>query len=618
MSSSGIISITVLMLFISISFSQERTMSFPNLQNDSLSKQRVWFGFERLINTYHWNALGLYENTFGKMGINIREELRSTLIHSEHSPSKNEQSFFSSFSYHLSENIRPKVQTASFILSDNQSLGVSNVSSYTFYGGAEIHPIKELIVEPLIGYRFENQKNNKDKGVSYKFSALSPGLDIGGYFPSLNIQLQRDNVFPRTLENHRIEVELLKVFEGNTKNDVSILFTRNRREFYLPLTENLDKRIEKTFSASDVLDYEFNDQTLFTFQGNILNRTINKSTNTSVKEFKLETSGLLTYTQDDSFASSFRILYAEREEQHFQQLGSNSIEQNGILLSTESLQDNFSERTMITGTLHIPLSKSDMVYTQASASILRYDTPSKDNVEDRDELWYGFNVITTHYISPLLRLKTITDATSTHLVYLFSERSANNSWNRTLRLSPIVEFHPSEKFSTTNTYEVLANYTVYDFEDIFGTSAKSFSFRQFSWYDSTTYQFASRLQLVLFSQYKLFTRGELKWKTFTEFPINTFEEQTFIPQIRFIPNMHSHSTFFSFGLRYFKRFQFSGKEGKNRLEQMLYNLGPIASIYWGAIDRLFFSFQGWYEYRIRPVTIDRSDTNLSVNVQWLF
>ena len=154
-------------------------------------------------------------------------------------------------------------------------------------------------------------------------------------------------------------------------------------------------------------------------------------------------------------------------------------------------------------------------------------------MEDRDELVYVASVVTKHKISPLLHLKIITDATATHLVYLLAERSANNFWNRTLRLSPVLLFKPHQKFSSANQFEVLANYTVYDFEEYSTGEIRSFSFRQFGFLDSTSLSIAKNISLEWFSYLNMYERGELRWKEFSERPINSFEELTLFRKMQF-------------------------------------------------------------------------------------
>ena len=70
-----------------------------------------------------------------------------------------------------------------------------------------------------------------------------------------------------------------------------------------------------------------------------------------------------------------------------------------------------------------------------------------------------------------------------HIVYIYAEESANNNINRILRLSTGGTYSGAN-VSSTNSFEVSANYTVYDFEDLV-PNYQSYSFRQFTAMDSS-------------------------------------------------------------------------------------------------------------------------------------
>jgi len=93
-----------------------------------------------------------------------------------------------------------------------------------------------------------------------------------------------------------------------------------------------------------------------------------------------------------------------------------------------------------------------------------------------------------------------------HLVYLSPQRSADNTWNRIFRLSPRFAYKPSEKFFSFNTFEVLANYTTYDFEFI-SASVRSYVFRQFAFIDSTEVGISNRFSLGWYHYLRFYERG---------------------------------------------------------------------------------------------------------------
>lgn len=63
-------------------------------------------------------------------------------------------------------------------------------------------------------------------------------------------------------------------------------------------------------------------------------------------------------------------------------------------------------------------------------------------------------------------IQTKFDYINSSLSYIYSQRSANNYKNKIYRLSSLSNFSPVNGLVTRNFLQVLANYTVYDFEDI--------------------------------------------------------------------------------------------------------------------------------------------------------
>jgi hypothetical protein len=250
------------------------------------------------------------------------------------------------------------------------------------------------------------------------------------------------------------------------------------------------------------------------------------------------------------------------------------------------------------------------VFISAAARILRYDTPSPLNVEDRDELLVVASIGTSHRVSRYLDMEFILDGTMSHLVYLLSDRSANNNINRVLRLSPRTTYRPSASFMTMNVFEVLANYTVYDFEQQVGL-VKSFSFRQFGWIDSTSVQITKKIGLDFFAYLKLYERGQLKWTEFRERTENSFIEKTYVVQARFSPEP---GLLFAVGIRFFSQSRYAYKPEGKRLDLYLRSVGPTCLITWEVGRHGQIRLRGWYEERRQPDGTRSGLTNMTMNI----
>jgi len=72
---------------------------------------------------------------------------------------------------------------------------------------------------------------------------------------------------------------------------------------------------------------------------------------------------------------------------------------------------------------------------------MQYDTPDdKVNNDDRDEQRYVMDLDYAYYFSPVLQLKIKAHAFLFHQMYISSDNSINNSWNRIYTFRPHVDY----------------------------------------------------------------------------------------------------------------------------------------------------------------------------------
>jgi hypothetical protein len=211
------------------------------------------------------------------------------------------------------------------------------------------------------------------------------------------------------------------------------------------------------------------------------------------------------------------------------------------------------------------------------------------NDDDRDELLSILRLRYSHFLSPFFEAYLNAEGTYSHVVYLFASRSANNNINRVLRLA-LGGIYKGARFSSLNNFEVTANYTVYDFEDI-TSSLRSISFRQFTASDSTHLKITNLLSLLVSGYVKLTDQGELDWDDFAERPSRYLEEIYADPKIGFIFDY----TFVAFGLRYFSLRTYNYDE-KTRIPDTRYlSLGPLFELQIGT-NSLYLKLNSWYEF----------------------
>ncbi|MFN0157236.1 MAG: hypothetical protein ACKVRP_04085 [Bacteroidota bacterium] len=595
--------------------------------------------FERNQNTFNWMGKATIDTVLLGTRFLFRELYSSNIILLEKTSTtperrlqSNQQALSFLLRHPVSPSFQPHVAWSSRVYQDKKAVGLSSASTHAVAAGFEYLPIESLALTPTLGYRWDDQGDFRDKGVHYSLGGRFREIEGEGYVLSAEGMLHEDRLDPRTLEGHFVRGGVEKIFDGRTRDSLQVGFVKNRREFHslLDSTRNIDSRLEQILTFSNLLDYELDKATLATLYLGLYSRTLERRTRfinaplvpgnvfgTEIEEFRLDTYLQASFATSGGVNGFARFAYTERNESHAATDIDGSANDPTTLNNQderEKSKDNLTRRTAILGVIGIPVTRSDYISFSGSAGILRYDTPSRSNNEDRDELLVAASLSTMHRVSSVVDIRTTLEGTLSHTVYLLQDRSSNNNFNRVLRLAPMVNYEPVRWFSTANTFEVLANYTVYDFE-LQATQIRSFSYRQFGWLDSTTVELTDRLGLDFLSYLKLYERGQLRWSDFTERVENSFVDLTYSIQCRFSPSIE---TVFAVGMRRFSQSRFIYRDGKRELDTTLESFGPTCLIQWQPGLYGLVSLSGWYERRTQTNGADRTLANMSMNVQLNF
>jgi hypothetical protein len=628
--------ILVLALGTSPLLAQERQEESTLFIPDSLqSRNSLTVVFDRNLNTYNWLDRIVLDTTVAGLSLSLRQQFLSNIIRTTPVPStgpstliSDQNSMVLAVQRPLTQRVDLQTEWSSLIYDDARGVGLSSSSFHSVLGGLGFRPLPEIALSSLGGYRWDNQGTNRDRGPALQLTGALRGLDLNGYRFGGQAQLHTDFVEPRRLEDHYAELGMQKQFLGLTRDSLRGGFFHRRREFYTNADSAIESRIEQIVALGNILDYEIVPFTLARVFFSVAKRGLDKDTrslpgfvpgevvfDTRIDEFRLSTFlEILHRSPDGRTTLAARLAYSERDESHQAKLPSGAPPNVAILWAQrnrqEQTKDNLARRTSLSGDLHLPLSLSDGLSVSGTASVLRYDTPSAQNVEDRDELLLALGISTQHRLSRVLDLEVSLEATQSHLVYLLKERSANNNTNTVLRISPLVTYHPSPVFRTVNQFEVLANYTVYDFEDQLAI-ARSFSYRQFTWLDSSAVDFTSRVGLDFFAYFKIYERGQLDWGEFTERLESSFLDRTLAVQLRFQPGSQ---LLFGVGFRYFSQSQHRHELGTRSLASFLRTIGPTCLVAWDVGRHSRIDFRGWYEERTLADGSTRTQPSMTLNL----
>jgi hypothetical protein len=596
--------------------------------------------FDRSRNTFNWAGRLSLDTSALETRIHFRELYSANIILLEGSPASPAQRLKSSqhtlamqLARPLAGQVSVLADLSSLMYTDDKAVGISSASTHILSGGLSWEPSPFISVTPLAGYRWDDQGKLRDHGFHYALTGRTRDLLLDGYRIGGDLRLQEDRLQPRILENHGARASVERTFEGRTRDSLDVGVTRTRREFYAPsdTLRGVDSRVENLLTFANLLDYDISRALLASLYVSVYTRGLHRDTRSAgllpapavfgsaIDEFRLETYVQTRYGDNESGLSGFlKLFYGERTESHEARSPEGSpagLERQFNERNTqEQTKNNSTRRTVASAMADWPVGLSDTLHVAGSGSILRYDTPSRDNTEDRDEQLFALTIASSHRLARTLLLTMALEGTMSHTVYLLGERSANNNRNRVLRFSPRTVYRPSPFFLTANGFEVLANYTVYDFEEQ-SALVKSFSYRQFSWHDSTAVEITDRIGLDFLGSLKFYERGQLNWGAFTERTENSFTDRLLSLQLRWTPVA---GMIFAAGYRSFTQWRYSFGERGKVLDNVLESVGPTVAILWDARSYGSISLLGWYERWSQSTGAARALANLSLNVQLNF
>ena len=423
------------------------------------------------------------------------------------------------------------------------------------------------------GYKVESQFDEINRGPSVSGELSLYSLNVSDFIIDGQLRLGYESLEPRKKNMVYTHLLMERAFDNNlARNEFDGVYSRIRKDFYFPadlnsqmqfgVNNNIEKRIENIFRFFDRFDYTINDNIALVFTVTPYYRRVTKENtyipftptlepsiyDTDIQELSVAGDAALNF-QFDKLDYQIKAFYRERDEKHFllnpQRLGSNFVNQ---VEQSEATKNNHSNIFMLNSNLYYNLNLMNRFELSGSASILKYDTQSEENFDERDEL--GYLIYAGHRFNNLKNLVLVTsvDVNLYHTVYILSQKSSNNNWNRVLRFTSKSYFEPYDWLRNIGTFTVLANYTVYDFQDIIST-VKSYSFRQLNLKDSLILKFGRYFGTDIYGEMKLYERGELNWSEFSQRPVSYFEDKIINSELNYFFNKFIT---FSAGYRYFE------------------------------------------------------------------
>ncbi len=604
-----ILIIAIILFQSSTLYTQENIL---RLHSDSLPENLniINYGFEKVVNTYFFRINGTYKSSFDLGGIDLFQSYLGTALKTNVTSFRDDENFIFEYSYPLLKNLDLMSINDWFLSADARDIGLNKLQKIRSRIGAKYLLYEESFITLSYGFEQNEQIGKQTYGQVLNSKAEIRNYDLEGI--NLNTILYSDLLHlndGRNFNNINCDVLFDRVYDNN-KFNFHINYKNLNQDFLGKISNNgkdysIENRTESRIITYFNTDYQIFDWLVSKLDINLNNGIIKRSfddfyegnlisgVERSLSEMDLDVNFFMKY-ETKNFHEILEFSYGFiNEENNIKNIKNINNTDFNNLQNQENSKDNSTNLTKIRLETFFRFDRSNQVNINLFSSIFRYDTPSNINNDDRDELSIFGNMDYTHIFSKSFRMNVEMELQLNHLVFLKSQRSSLNNWNRVIRFSPGFKYE-LEKFKYYPRIEVLANYTVYDFEEE-TAGIQSFSFRQISYNDSLSINSWENRSILNIVKFRWFERGILFWNNFSEVPQNRNIE--FFDKLMIFLSKGNKANV-GVGLRYYGIFQ------KNISNNVLTNsdiyqisVGPQTDISIEFDKWLFVRLSGWYEFQ---------------------
>ena len=589
------------------------------------TNQSIDYGFKKLANTISFFCNGLlnFKTEFGD--IDVSQQYSGTGIRVITTAFRDDQNLVVRYSKEIFPKIKALAKHSWLLSADSRSIELNKLERNTTMAGLEYTPIHQWTTSVLTGYEKNNQLGISANALAFEgFSILQPVMiddySFRGSIRSEYLQLDTNRI------NSDVNVDVVSerdFFNGNIARFFS-RYRRLQRDFFTPVGSGfndliVETRVENRFSLGSDLQIQFSDLLSSQFQLSVDQAEIPRGFRSAIElvpqtsiirslnELQFSLQGFLQFAFKD-YKQNAWVQYVSRKEENKVSVAFPLLPfEESEIRRSEFNRDNNSTRLRVGTDISSLVFSSDTIRFSTSVGILRYDTPSEFNRDDRDEQTIIGSLVYGKRISDIASIQYFFTGQSTHLVYLKKERSSLNNVNSILKIGTNFELNAS-KFSSLTSLELLANYTVYDFE--LPEQVRSFSFRQLLFRDSTTLSLTSKYFLEARAYVRYFERGRLYWETFSELP----ELQSLEAFVRLMVYTNVNERFkMGIGSRFYGMYQ------KNLLLRNAISSdiaqsvpGPEVDIRYFLSENFFISLTGWYEFQRSNGVLTRELPNVTL------
>ena len=448
------------LLLLLIFFITIPILTYGAAMQDSSGSSRPYFisRFTKQSITWNWLTQFMMSDSLnGRIHWSVRDNFRSSLISPGQSAGqwKDEHTFSGQFRYD-SGFISPALYIKSWLKSDRQP-GSKNLFSNHSAG----IQFQTKYITPYVGYQQARNRALTEWGWDTGIEGHVLNYKAGAYNTNMDFNSHYDFYEHRQNNEHNLGVSVKTKFSRFSGDSLSFIYGGLSRQYFVSGKLEHVTLFNRTWQNNLYYYLTYRDQ--ITMQTQVQSRNISYFNGRNI--FNIE--------------NRLRYLHTGQRMTLGLFLRTNDETQDNSGIRTDSRL----RQTAMRMELGYKITEDQYIDVNLAYVKLQYDTPDKTyNNDDRDEQRFVFNIKYKYRFSPVLNMDILAYSYLFHQIYIFSEQSINNSWNRIFKLNPQVNYI-TDRIRNRLSTEVLANYTVYDFEHLI-TNTRSFVFRKYSFSDS--------------------------------------------------------------------------------------------------------------------------------------
>ena len=624
----------IIFLFAAPLFAQTITDSI--LLGQDVLKNRYDISYDRQFYTHSLNSNLSAGLNSGNFNSGLLLNLASVVSKSGAKSVRDQNQFAFRTGYNLIPSLNVSVITAHENFKDTRETGLNFLSNTELLAVSKYTPLQGISSSAFYGIVQNKQLGDYERGNKYGLWGSAENQDEYDMLIKSDLLFERENINLRHNGTASFKLKAEKDFDSNISTKFYTGYHLKSRDYYIKadstliqeygVSKNVLTREEEELQVSGVLALRNIYSGLSaSLDGNLASKSVSRLSkfktyqiigenifDSKLAELNFSINGNIDYS-DESLLLKLGAGLNSRDEKH------NAIplpDVNPIFFErrseTEARKNSLAQRAFLSLYSEIIPSRKDRIIIQLFQNKLRYDTPSDNNYDDRDELLSVMRIRISRMLSEGLIVFISGEYTFSRLVYLFSEKSSNNVTGRLVKLNTGNEIG-NAYFRSRNLFEVSANYSVYDFEDVV-SGYKSFSFRQMFFSDSTTINLSKKIRLRFTGYYRLSEQAELKWNDFSIKPLRILEEILLFPRL----TVDYRNANFSLGIRKFTISTFGYVKSTKNLQTKFTSFAPAAEIEFFSRSGLQITVRGWHEFNTTRGGERYELTNLNSEIRYFF